>query len=523
MLVSRTALASFAAFVLAAGFTAAPTCAADPARAADPVVAKLDAAAQAGAATTWREYLEMLAIPDDAVVPADIQKNAAWMVAAFAKAGFTAQLLPNGDVPMVYAAWPDPKPDRPTVLFYMHMDGQPVVNAQWHQASPWQPVLKARDASGAWQPLPTERLIAGPVDPEWRVFARASADDKGPIAMFLAAARAMHATGTEPAVNVKVILDSQEEKNSPTLAGVLERNAALLKSDALIIADGPQHQSNRPTLVFGNRGVVTATLTVYGMTHGAHSGHYGNFIPNPAQRLAKLIGSMKDDDGRVVIPGYYDGIALDAKTKAQLATVPTDETALEKEFGFAAPDRGVGATLQQAIQYPSLNVRGMAAGSVGEKAANVIPDTAIAELDLRTVPESDPKRLLGLVSGWVAKQGYTVLDRAPTPAERLRYPRLASFVAGSASAAVRSDLDSPVGRWTQSALTRAVGTPIVIRSSGATVPTGEMVAQLKIPFVIVPIVNADDNQHTFDENLRLGNFTTGMETFFGLWTQPFVR
>ncbi len=409
------------------------------------------------------------------------------------------------------------------MLLYAHFDAQPVVAAGWHQPDPWQPVLKERGADGAWTAIPNERLFSGEVDPEWRVFGRAAADDKGPIVMLLAAMKALLAGGGEPSVNLKLLLDSEEEKGSPSIAGLLAREAELLRADALVVVDGPMHASNRPTLVLGNRGIVTATLTVWGPARDLHSGHYGNFAPNPAQRLAALLASMKDDAGRVMIPGYYEGVTIGPAARAVLDAVPDDEDALLRELGIAAPERGVGRTLQEALQYPSLNVRGLQAAQVGASTATVIPEHAVAELDLRTVPESDPARLLALVRGWIAAQGYHVLDRAPTAAERRAHDRIATWTTRpSGGVAVRGDADAAVVRWVRSAQRAAFGEePVVIRMMGGTVPTGAMAAALGIPFVILPLANADDNQHTHDENMRVGHVLDGVELLRELFTTPF--
>jgi acetylornithine deacetylase/succinyl-diaminopimelate desuccinylase-like protein len=174
--------------------------------------------------------------------------------------------------------------------------------AEWDQESPWKATLKHRTPQGTWEILPLEQLFGTSVDPDWRLFARSSSDDKGPIMMLLAAFDAMKAEALTPAVNVKVLLDSQEEQGSPTLDRVIRDNLPLLRTDALVVLDSPMHPSNKPTLVFGNRGIVSATLTVFGPKTELHSGHYGNYAPNPAQRLAELLASMKDETGRVTIP-----------------------------------------------------------------------------------------------------------------------------------------------------------------------------------------------------------------------------
>ncbi len=473
-------------------------------------------------AATWRDYLDFCALPSDAVVPADIERNAAWLVGALERAGLRARTLANGDKPMVYAQWPVLRADAPTVLVYAHFDAQPVDARAWSQPDPWQPVLKARAGDG-WAAIPSERLFEDDVDPEWRVFGRAAADDKGPIVMLLAAARALLSAGAEPSVNLKLLLDSEEEKGSPSIAGVLAREAALLRADALVVVDGPMHASNRPTVVYGNRGIVTATLTVWGPARDLHSGHYGNFVPNPAQRLAALLAAMKDDDGRVAVPGYYAEVTIDAAARAMLDAVPDDESALLGELGIARPERGVGRTLQEALQYPSLNVRGLRAAHTGAAAATVIPAHAVAELDVRTVPDGDPARPVRLIRDWIAAQGYHVLDRAPTAAERRAHDRLATWTTKPAGgSAVRGDASAAVARWVRAALRCAHGgEPVEVRMMGGTVPTGAMAAALGLPFVILPLANADDNQHAHDENLRVGHFLDGVQTLRALLTTPY--
>jgi acetylornithine deacetylase/succinyl-diaminopimelate desuccinylase-like protein len=252
---------------------------------------------------TFGEYLELLALPNDAVNAADIQKNAAWLERAFRKRGFETKQLENKGKPMLFAEWPKKAPGAKTVLFYMHMDGQPVVNVEWSQPNPWQPVVKKKNAAGKWEIANTATLFAEDLDPELRVFARSASDDKAPIMMFLAAFDGLVKAKADPAIDVKVLIDSEEEKGSPSIPSVVSSNKELLQSDAIVIHDGPRHQSDRPTLIFGNRGAARVTLVVYGPKQPLHSGHYGNYAPNPAVRLAQLIASKKDHQGRVTNPG----------------------------------------------------------------------------------------------------------------------------------------------------------------------------------------------------------------------------
>jgi acetylornithine deacetylase/succinyl-diaminopimelate desuccinylase-like protein len=471
---------------------------------------------------SFPEYLESLSLPNDAVNAADIQKNADWFSAAFAKRGFATQLLPNNGKPLVFAEYKKKVPGAKTILFYMHMDGQPVLPEQWAQKSPWTPVVKQKNAAGKWEEVPTQRLYEGTLDPELRVFARSSSDDKGPIGMFLAAIDALHTAGMEPAINVKVILDSEEEKGSLRIGEVASVHKALLASDAIIIHDGPRHASNKPTLIYGNRGNTIVRLTVYGAKSPLHSGHYGNYAPNPAQRLAALLAAMKDDDGRVTIPGYYDRVKLTDEDRKIMAQVDDNETALVKRLGIAHPEK-VGANYQEALQYPSLNIRGMQAAAIGDKGANIVPHVAMAELDLRTTPETPPDYLVKLIEDFVRSKGYYIVQGEPTDEERAAHDKIASLKVGRGSRAARTPMDSPIGAWAYGALAQAAGNgaqPVRIRMMGGSVPTDKLVDALEEPFIIVPLVNGDNNQHSFDENLRIGHYVEGARTLVTLMRTP---
>jgi acetylornithine deacetylase/succinyl-diaminopimelate desuccinylase-like protein len=466
---------------------------------------------------TFREYLELLALPNDAINPPDIQKNVAYLERAFARRGFTTRRLDNADKPLLYAEWPVKVPGAKTILYYMHLDGQPVVDREWSQPSPWKPVVKKRNAAGAWEIVSTDALFAAPLDPELRVFARSASDDKAPILMFLAAFDGLKAGGESPAINVKVILDSEEEKGSPPIRAVVQASKDLLKCDALIILDGPRHQSERPTIVFGNRGAAHVSLVVYGPRQPLHSGHFGNYVPNPAVRLARLIASMKDDRGRVTIPGYYDRVHLTAAEKKILADTGDDEAAIRRRTGIKAAEQ-VGGNLQEALQFPSLNVRGMAAASVGDKASNIIPHQATADLDLRTTPETPPEYLFGLIQKHIEAQGYHLVKGPPTDEERAGHDKLATLTMLGGSRAARTPIDSPLGQWAYASLQRTTlsGQPVRIRMMGGSVPTDSLVEVLGVPFVIVPLVNGDNNQHTFDENMRVGHYVEGIRAIAGM-------
>jgi acetylornithine deacetylase/succinyl-diaminopimelate desuccinylase-like protein len=475
----------------------------------------------------FAEYLQLLQVRNISDVPADIVRNAEFLQRAFEQRGFRTRRVDNAaGRPAVLAELDTGVAGLPTVMFYLHYDGQPVIAEQWAQADPFMPVVKRREGAGRWTAVGDDALQARPLDPELRVFARSSADAKAPIMMLLTAVDLLAAQGRAPAFDVKVLLDGEEEIGSPSLAAMIAGDPAVFRADALVILDGPLHDSGRPTLVFGNRGLTQTRLTVFGPRAPLHSGHFGNYAPNPAQRLAALLASMKDNDGRVLIPGYYDGVELTAADRAALTAVGDDEAALLRRAGIARAEQ-IGGNYQEALQYPSLNVRGLAAAGVGAEAANIIPSEAVAEIDLRTTPDTDGRRLFNLVKRHIERQGYYLVDGAPTDEERARHDKLASFTIGSVQAAARMPLDSAVGQWALAAFAaptapRPNEAPVRIRMMGGTVPTDVLVEALQMPFVLVPTVNADNNQHARDENMRIGNFVTGAETIYSLLTTPFA-
>ncbi len=325
--------------------------------------------------------------------------------------------------------------------------------------------------------------------------------------------------GFELPYNLKVIIDTEEEMGSPHLPAAVNGNRELLAADLLLIFDGPPHPSNRPTVGFGARGIVTVTLVSHGPVVPQHSGHYGNFVPNPAFHMSRILASMKSQDGVVTIPGFYDGVEIDDATREVLAAVPDDEQQILADMGLIAPD-AVAATLQEAIQYPSLNIRGLSAGWVGDESRTIIPATATAEIDIRLVKESDHEYLLHLVRSHIVELGYHVIDHEPTMAERLEHASIVSFSHEFSYNAYRSDFDAMAGRMARAGMRHLYGEePILIRTSGGSVPISPFVETLDLPAAKVPTVNIDNNQHSPNENLRLGNFIEGIAILMSVLSQ----
>jgi acetylornithine deacetylase/succinyl-diaminopimelate desuccinylase-like protein len=474
----------------------------------------LDKVAATYATQSFKEFYEMLSLPNDAHFQQDIEKNVLWCEQAFAKRGFTTQRLNTPTVPLLLAERKVKNASK-TVLIYLQIDGQPVEPSQWQQESPWKPTLKEKDSDGKWNAIAYERLYEG-LNPDWRIFARATSDAKGPAMAFLAALDAGLALKIQPNYNIKVIMDFEEELGSPNLPPAVQKYKNELAADMLIIYDGPRHVSNQPTLSFGARGICEITLTTFGPRVPVHSGNYGNYTPNPAMRLAQLLASMKGDDGRVTIPGFYEGITLTAEEKAVLKQVPDNETETKKFLGIAKADN-IGENFQESLQYPTLNIRGMDALFIGKESRTLIPATATAEIDIRLVPGSDPDRLVGLVKKHIQDKGYYVIDREPTEAERMQYEKIASFRSHFSYAAFQTPFNSAPGVWLNKAMVKAFGKePIKIRLMGGSIPISPFVTTLNIPAVSVPTVNADNNQHAENENIRVGNYVDAVKTFLAI-------
>ncbi len=460
---------------------------------------------------------DLLSIPNDANQPEEIEQNVRWCEQAFEQRGFSSHRIETSTVPLLLAERKHPKATK-TVLIYLQIDGQPVDPSRWFQDDPYTPTLKLQNNEGEWEKIDWNRI--NDYQDDWRVFARSASDAKGPAAMFLASLDAIASKGIEPNFNIKVIMDFEEEMGSPRLPEAVLNNKELLKADQLIIFDGPRHITNRPTLTFGARGIATLQLTTYGPIVPQHSGHFGNYAPNPALKLSKLLASMKDDQGRVLIEGYYDGISIDEETQKILKAVPDDEKHIRERLQIASIDK-VGSYYQESIQYPSLNIRGMQSGWINEKVRTIVPAWARAEIDLRLVLDSDPERLIQLIHNHIKEQGFYVLDREPTKEERLTQPNIATLTHEISYQSFRTDFNAPVGLWLRSALKHAFDQdPIMIRMSGGSIPISPFVTTLNIPAVTVPTVNRDNNQHSPNENIRLGNYREGIQTMIAILCEP---
>jgi len=477
------------------------------------VIAQKESELKTQVSHTINELREFVAIPNDALEHADINRNLTWLTKKFNERGFNSTVLPTEGESLFFAALPM-EDNKPTILFYMHLDGQSVDPAKWDQANPYEIVLKSKN-SDTWQTQPFDSL-ANNLNYDWRLFGRSTSDDKGPIVMLLNTIDLLKKNKVAIPFNVKVILDSEEEKSSKPLPKAVKEYRDLLKADFLIINDGPVHVSSKPTVIYGCRGITTLTLTTYGPTKPQHSGHYGNYAPNPGFRLAQVLASMKDSNGKVLIDGYYDGISLDERTLEVLKSVPDNPETINTMLAIKTPET-VGGFYQESLQYPSLNIRGLGSGWVGKKARTIVPESATAEIDIRLVPESDGNRLKGLVKKHIQNEGYFVIDKIPTQEERMTHDKILTMTEGSVTSAFRTDLTNPYGEFLVKTLNEKFGEDVVqIRIMGGTVPISPFINELKIPAFIIPIVNSDNNQHSPNENLKIGQIAYGIKAFYGI-------
>jgi len=355
------------------------------------------------------------------------------------------------------------------------------------------------------------------IDPEWRLFARAVSDDKAPMVAMLAALDALRAANIKPAFNLRFVFEGEEEAGSPNLAQYLLKYSGVLRPDAWILCDGPVHQSRRAALFFGARGTTDLELTTYGPVKGLHDGHYGNWVPNPAAAMAQLIGSMRDEQGRILIDGFYGNVQpASAAEREALAAIPDLERELRETFQIGS-NEGSGKPLNELLMMPALNVRGLESGQVREKAANVIPTHAHASIDFRIVPNQTPESIRPLVERHFEARGYTIVRDEPDAEARRSNPKLLRVQWGAGYPAARTPLDLPLSHEVTTIMRAAGHEPVRLPTIGGSIPMYLFQQPNGTPAIGLPIVNHDNNQHAADENLRLQNLWDGIEIFAALF------
>jgi len=464
-----------------------------------------------------REYAEFLAIPNTKNDTVALRRNATAIVAMLGKRGVAARLLENSPWPPAVYGELRARGATRTIVVYAHYDGQPVDPTEWRGGAPYSAQLREL-RGGEWVDVAVPER--GRLNPEARIFARGAGDDKAPIIAILNALDALKATGQQPTINVKFFFEGEEESGSAHLPQILDANRALLAADAWLFCDGPTHQSRRMEVAFGARGAMGLELTVYGPAKALHSGHYGNWAPNPGILLADLVRSMRDVDGRILIKGYYDDVVPPtARELAAVRALPPVDSALRHELLLGGTEAD-NALLAERILYPALNMRGMRVGQVEGLAANAIATEAKASFDFRMVPKQTPAHVRELVEAHLTSTGWFVTHAAATDAERLAHRKVVRLTWGAGDEATRVSLDQPVSQALTATLDEMLGQPVLrVPTLGGSLPTSMIEHALGVPLVIFPIANHDDNQHAKDENLRLQNLWDGIEAYAAIMTR----
>ncbi len=476
---------------------------------------------QQHAAQIIRNFAELLSLPNVASDSAGTARNAAYISDRLERLGVQTELLTLPGVPPVIFGKLDVAGADRTLGVYVHYDGQPVDSSRWTNR-PWSPTLY----SGSLERGGTRIDLPSPgdsINPAWRIYARSAGDDKAPLGAIFPVLQALHQTGIRLSSNIRFFFEGEEEAGSTHLRQYLETYRDRIEDvDLWLFFDGPVHQSGRPQLAFGVRGVTGLEVTVYGAVRPLHSGHYGNWAPVPGQMLARLLASMKDENGKVLIDGFYDTVEpIGPEEQKALAELPDYEDELRKELGLARTE-GEGESLPERLLLPSLTVKGLASANVGALARNVIPASATASLGVRLVKGNDPARMLDLIEAHIRNQGYHIVRSEPDMETRLRFSRIAKVTRGGGYRAARTSMALPVVQNVINAVRLAApeNDLVLLPTLGGSLPLYLFTDLLDKPAVIVPVANHDDNQHAADENLRIGNLWYAIDLYGALLTMP---
>jgi acetylornithine deacetylase/succinyl-diaminopimelate desuccinylase-like protein len=461
------------------------------------------------------QFAELLSIPNVASDKANIRRNADHISNLLTDAGMSVELLElEGGNPVVFAERKAPGASK-TVMIYVHYDGQPVNPDNW-ASDPWVPVMRTDMVENGGKKV----AMKAPFDPNWRIFGRSAGDDKAPVIALQSALLALADAGIEPTVNLKIFMEGEEEAGSPNLRRMLETHKDKLDADIWLFCDGPAHQSRRWQLVYGVRGTYGFDLTVYGPNRPLHSGHYGNWAPNPIMLLTELIGSMRAANGDILVAGYNDQVVpLSSAELAAIAASPRMDDLLVNDLGIGAPE--TGDRLELAITRPAMNLRGIHGGDVGARARNVIQPSATASIGLRLVPAQTPEYLRDVIERHVETKGYHIIHDEPTAEQRRDHRRLARVDWSSFGGypAYRAAFDQPLAMQISAILDKLSDrTLIQTPTMGGSLPLYVVEDVLNVPILILPIANHDNNQHGANENLRLQNLWDAIEIYAAVLT-----
>jgi len=432
-----------------------------------------------------KAFLRIPSVSTESRYAAEVRRCAEFVAADLQRMGMErVAILPTAGHPCVYAEWLG-APGRPTVLVYGHYDVQPV------------------DPENLWTSPPFE-----PTERDGYLYARGASDDKGQVHAHLKAAEAYLASSGRLPINLKFIIEGEEEIGSEHLPALIRAERTRLQADVVVISDGAMFARGLPAICYGLRGLAYWQIDLVGPRSDLHSGVYGGAVANPIEVLAHLLAALKDDRGRIQVPGFYDDVReISAEERARIARLPFDEEAFRRELGVAELFGEEGySTLERRWVRPTLEINGIVGGFTGEGSKTVLPSRAAAKLSSRLVPDQDPERIGDLVEAY--------LRRLCPPTVSLTFTRLA------AAQPVVTPLDHPAVRAAERALEHGFGrSPVYIREGGTIPVVATFAAELGIPSVLVGFGLNDDHLHAPDERFLLENYFGGIRTLIWLWAE----
>ncbi|MBM9619483.1 dipeptidase [Streptomyces zhihengii] len=416
----------------------------------------------------------------------DVRRSAEWLAAKLSETGFpVAEIWPTPGAPAVFAEWPSGDPDAPTVLVYGHHDVQPAAREDGWHSDPFEPLLT-----------------------DGRLYARGAADDKGQVFFHTLGVRAhLAATGrTAPAVNLKLIVEGEEESGSPHFRALVEEHAGRLAADAVIVSDTGMWSETTPTVCTGMRGVADCEITFHGPDQDIHSGSFGGAVPNPAAVAARIVAALHDEDERVTVPGFYDGVTpLTEAEREIIAELPFDEAAwLRTAKSHGTLGEAGFSTLERVWARPTAEVNGIGGGYQGPGGKTIVPASAMVKLSFRLVDGQDPDKIERAVTDWVAAQ---------VPAG-IRH----EIVFGAATRPCLTPLDHPALQSVARSMSRAFdGHRIRFTREGGSGPAADLQDVLGAPVLFLGISVPSDGWHAPDEKVELELLLKGVETTAHLW------
>ncbi|WP_030883341.1 dipeptidase [Streptomyces sp. NRRL S-1868] len=431
------------------------------------------------------DWLRIPSVSADPGHAEDVHRSARWLADTLRKTGFpVAEIWETAGAPAVFAEWPSGDPDAPTVLVYGHHDVQPATLADGWHTDPFEPVER-----------------------DGRLHARGAADDKGQVFFHTLGVRAhLAATGrTAPAVNLKLLIEGEEESGSPHFPALLAQRASRLGCDAVIVSDTGMWAPDTPTVCTGMRGLTDCQIDLYGPDQDIHSGSFGGAVPNPATEAARLAAALHDDDRRVTLPGFYDGIVeLTDEERALFAELPFDEADwLHTAHSHATLGESGHTTLERLWARPTAEINGISGGYQGPGGKTIVPAKAQLKLSFRLVAGQDAEKIQHSLRDWVA--------------ERLPAGIRHEITFWGATRPCLTPLGHPALRSLTRAMGRAFGQPVRYTREGGSGPAADLQDVLDVPVLFLGISVPSDGWHAPNEKVELDLLLKGVETSAYLW------